>query len=112
MSGYLKINSQKWNLCGSDGLKLFLPRERRDRSIYFQMDWSFVPPEVEVATVAADAPKLRLRLIGFVPGLRDWRDLENLYLGYHEQIDGKELPEARGPDMWIWKPGITEPFRY
>ena len=71
MSGCLQINSQKWNLWGSDGMKLFLPRERRDSSINFQGDWSFVPPEVEAATVPADAPKLRLRLIGWVPGLRD-----------------------------------------
>jgi hypothetical protein len=112
MSRYLQINSQKWKLCGSDGLKLFLPRERRDRCIYFQTDWSFVPPEVEAATVPADAPKLRLRLIGWVPGLRDWRDLENLYLGYSEPIDGKELPDTRGPDIWIWQPGETAPLRF
>lgn len=57
--------------------------------------------------VPADAPKLRLRLIGFVPGLRDWRDLENLFLGWHGQIDGKEPSELRGPDMWIFQPGAT-----
>jgi hypothetical protein len=107
MSGCLQINSQKWNLWGSDGMKLFLPRERRDSSIYFQADWSFVPPGTEVATVPADAPKLRLRLIGHVPGLRDWRDLENLFLGCHEPIDGQELPDTRGPDMWIFQPGAT-----
>jgi hypothetical protein len=113
MSECLQINSQKWNLWGSDGLKLLLPRQRLENSIYFQADWSFVPPEVEVATVPADAPKLRLRLIGFVPGLRDWRDLENLFLGYHDRIDGKELPEdTRGPDMWIWQPGETKPLRF
>src|SRR5665213_3561784 len=99
MIGCLQINSQKWKLFGSDGLKLFLPRQKLDNSIYFQADWSFVPPDVEVATVPADAPKLRLRLIGFVPGLRDWRDLENLFLGYHERIDGNEPSETRGPDM-------------
>jgi hypothetical protein len=112
MSGRLQINSQKWKLSGSEGLKLFLPRTRRDDSIYFQTDWSFVPPEVEVATMPADAPKLRLRLIGFVPGLHDWRDLENLFLGYSEPIDGKELPDTRGPDIWIWPPGETKPLRY
>jgi len=112
MSGCLQINSQKWNLCGSDGLKLFLPRQHRDSCIYFQTDWSFVPPEVEAATVLADAPKMRLRLIGWVPGLRDWRDLENLFLGYHEPVDGKELPETRGPDIWIWPPGETKPLRF
>ena len=112
MSGYLQINSQKWKLCGSDGLKLFLPRERLENSIYFQTDWAFVPPEVDAATVPADAPKLRLRLIGYVPGLRDWRELENLFLGYHERIDGKELPDTRGPDMWIWQPGETAPLRF
>jgi hypothetical protein len=112
MSGFLQINSQKWKLWGSDGLKLFLPRERRDNCIYFQTDWSFVPPEVDTATVAADAPKLRLRLIGWVPGLRDWRDLENLFLGYHEPVDGKELPDTRGPDIWIWPPGETNPLRF
>jgi hypothetical protein len=112
MSGCLQINSQKWNLWGSDGLKLFLPRERRDHSIYFQADWSFVPPEVEAATVSADAPKMRLRLIGWVPGLRDWRNLENLFLGYHEPIDGKELPDTRGPDMWIFQPGATSDPEY
>jgi hypothetical protein len=112
MNGCLQINSQKWKLWGSDGLKLFLPRERRESAIYFQTDWSFVPPEAEAATAPADAPKLRLRLIGFVPGLRDWRDLENLFLGYHEQIDGKESPDTRGPDMWIWPPGETQPLRY
>src|ERR1035437_8412946 len=103
MSGCLQLNSQKWKLWGSDGLKLFLPRERRDSSIYFQTDWYFVPPGVDAVTVPADASKLRLRLIGYVPGLRDWRDLENLFLGYHELIDGKELPEdTRGPAIWIW----------
>jgi hypothetical protein len=107
MSVYLQINSQKWNLWDSDGLKLFLPREKRDNCIYFQTDWSFVPPEVDAATVPADAPKLRLRLIGFVPGLRDWRDLENLFLGYHDRIDSDEPPETRGPDMWIFQPGAT-----
>ncbi len=112
MNGCLQINSQKWNLWGSDGLKLFLPRQRLDNSIYFQTDWSFVPSEVDAATVPADAPKLRLRLIGPVPGLRDWRDLENLFLGYHNQIDGDEPAEARGPDMWIWPPGETNPLRY
>ncbi len=60
----------------------------------------------------ADAPKLRLRLIGFVPGRRDWRDLENLFLGYHEPIDGKELPDTRGPDMWIFQPGATSDPEY
>jgi len=112
MSGCLQINSQKWNLCGSDGLKLFLPRQHRDGSIYFQTEWSFVPPDVDVATASDDAPRLRLRLIGFVPGLRDWRDLENLFLGYHEPVDGKELPDTRGPDIWIWPPGETKPLRF
>ena len=107
MSGCLQINSQKWNLWGSDGLKLFLPRERRSSSIYFEADWSFVPSGVEAATVPAETPRLRLRLIGFVPGLRDWRDLENLFLGYGEPMDGKELPDTRGPDMWIFQPGAT-----
>ena len=112
MSGCLQINSQKWNLRGSDGLKLFLPRERRDNSIYFQADWSFVPPEVEPATVPAAAPALRLRLIGHVPGLRDWRDLENLFLGYHEPMDGQELPDTRGPDLWIFPPGADSDPEY
>ena len=112
MSGCLQINSQKWNLWGSDGMKLFLPRERRDGCIYFQTDWSFIPSEVDAATAPADAPRLRLRLIGFVPGLRDWRDLENLFLGYSEPIDGKELPDTRGPDMWVWPPGETKALRY
>jgi len=112
MSGCLQINSQKWNLSGSDGLKLFLPREHRDQCIYFQTDWSFVPSGLEAATTPADAPKLRLRLIGWVPGLRDWRDLENLFLGYHEPVDGKELPDTRGPDIWIWPPGETDPLRF
>jgi len=107
MSGYLQINSQKWKLWGSDGMKLFLPRERREGCIYFQTDWSFVPPDVDPATVPAEEPKLRLRLIGYVPGLRDWRDLENLFLGYSEPIDAKELPDTRGPDMWIFQPGAT-----
>ena len=112
MSGCLQINSQTWNLAGSDGLKLFLPREHRAGCIYFQTDWSFLPSAVDPATAPSDAPRLRLRLIGFVPGLRDWRDLENLFLGYHEPIDGKELEDARGPDMWIWPPGATAPLRY
>jgi hypothetical protein len=110
MSGQLQINSQKWNLWGSDGMKLFLPRERRDGSIYFQTDWSFIPPEVDATTVPAETPKLRLRLIGWVPGLRDWRDLEDLFLGYSEAVDGKQLPDTRGPDMWIFQPGsISDP---
>ena len=112
MSVCLQINSQKWNLWGSDGLKLFLPRQTLDGAIYFQTDWSFVPPDVDAATMPDDAPNLRLRLIGFVPGLRDWRDLENLYLGCHEQIDSDEPPETRGPDMWIWPPGETKPLRF
>jgi len=112
MSRCLQINSQKWKLWGSDGLKLLLPRQRLENSIYFQADWSFVPPGVEAAAVPADAPKLRLRLIGFVPNLRDWRDLENLFLGCHERIDGKELPDTRGPDMWIWPPGATSDPEY
>jgi hypothetical protein len=113
MSGHLQINAQKWKLWGSDGMKLFLPRLHRDSSIYFQADWSFVPPEVEPATVPAETPKLRLRLIGTVPGLRDWRDLENLFLGYHEPIDGsKELPDTHGPDMWIFQPGATTDPEY
>jgi len=112
MSGCLQINSQKWNLCGSDGLKLFLPRQKLENAIYFQTDWSFVPPGVAAATAPADAPRLRLRLIGYVPGLRDWRDLENLFLGYHEPIDGQELEDTRGPDMWIWPPDGTPPLKY
>jgi len=112
MSGCLQINSQKWKLYGSDGLKLFLPRQHRDGSVYFQTEWSFVAPGGDASTVPADAPRLRLRLIGFVPGLRDWRDLENLFLGYHEPLDGKELPDTRGPDIWIWPPGATEPLRF
>lgn len=113
MSGCLQINEQKWNLCGSDGLKLYLPRQHRDKCIYFQTNWSFVPPDVDAANVPVGAPRLRLRLIGSVPGLRDWRDLENLFLGYHEPIDGgNELPDTCGPDMWIWPPGQTEPLRF
>ncbi len=112
MSGCLKINSQSWKLLGSDGLKLFLPRQRLDNSIYFQTDWSFVPPEVDAATVTTDTPKLRLRLIGFVPNLRDWRDLENKYLAFQEQTDSEDSPVALGPDMWIFQPGETEPLRF
>jgi len=112
MSGCLQINSQKWKLCGSDGLKLFLPRQKLENAIYFQTDWSFVLPDVDAATAPADAPKLRLRLIGYVPGLRDWRDLENLFLGYHEPIDGTEPSETRGPDIWVWPPGETKPLRF
>jgi hypothetical protein len=82
MNGCLQINSQKWNLWGSDGLKLLLPRQHKDGSIYFQTDWSFVPSDVEPATVPAATPKLRLRLIGQLPGLRDWRDVENFFVGY------------------------------
>ena len=107
MSGDLQINAQSWQLWGSEGMKLFLPRQHRDRSVYFQMDWSFVPPAVPVASVAAETPKLRLRLIGMVPGLADWRELENLFLGYGEAIGGKELPDTCGPDMWIFQPGAT-----
>ena len=113
MSGFLQLNSQKWKLCGSDGLKLFLPRQHRERAVYFQTDWSFVPPDVDAATVPADAPRLRLRLIGYVPGLRDWRDLENLFLGYNQEIDGEEPPEeTRGPDIWVWQPGETKPLKF
>ena len=117
MSGCLQINSQKWNLCGSDGLKLFLPRERLYSSIYYQTDWSFVPAGVDAATAPADASRLRLRLIGHVPGLRDWRDLENLFLGYHDRIEDNqnendESSIPRGPDIWIWQPGETKPLRF
>jgi hypothetical protein len=104
---FLQINSQKWKLYNSDGLKLFLPRAKLQNAIYFQMDWSFVPPDVDPATVPAEEPRLRLRLIGSVPDLRDWRDLENLFMGYHENFAQKELPETRGPDMWIFQPGAT-----
>ena len=114
MNGCLQLNSQKWKLCGSDGLKLFLPRQKLYNAIYFQTDWSFVPPE---ADAPADAPKLRLRLIGGVSGLRDWRDLENLFLGYHDRIEDNkdeddESSDARGPDIWIWPPGETTPLRF
>jgi hypothetical protein len=118
MNGCLQLNSQPWKLRGSDGLKLLLPRQHRDGSIYFEANWSFVPPDVDTATLPADAPQLRLRLIGFVPGLRDWRDLENLFLGYHEPVDSKEpadnedAPDTRGPDMWLWLPGETKPMRF
>jgi hypothetical protein len=117
MSGCLQLNSQKWNLWGSDGLKLFLPRQKLENSIYYQTDWSFVPPGVDAATAPADAPRLRLRLIGHVPGLRDWRDLENLFLGYHDRIEdnqneGDEPSIPRGPDIWIWPPGETKPLRF
>jgi len=112
MSGSLQLNSEKWKLCGSDGLKLFLPRQKLESAIYFQTDWSFITPRVDAATVPADAPKLRLRLIGHVPGLRDWRDLENLFLGYHERIDDEEPSETRGPDIWVWQPGETKPLRF
>jgi hypothetical protein len=112
MSGCLQLNSQKWELRGSDGLKLLLPRQRLASSIYFHVEWSFGPPTVDAATVPADEPRLRLRMIGAVPGLRDWRDLENLFLGYHEPPDGKELPDTRGPDIWIWPPGETKALRY
>jgi len=112
MCGCLQINALKWNLWGSEGLKLFLPRERRENCIYFQANWSFVPPDVAAETVPASAPKLRLRLIGFVPNLRDWRNLENLFLGYHERIDSPEAPETRGPNMWIFQPGATTDPEY
>ena len=117
MSGCLQLNSQKWKLCSSDGLKLFLPRQRLESSIYFQTDWSFVPPEVDAETTPADAPRLRLRLIGFVPGLRDWRHLENLFLGYHDRIEDNQNEDnessvPRGPDIWIWPPGETKPLRF
>jgi hypothetical protein len=112
MSASLQINSQKWQLLDSEGMKLFLPRQRLDSAIYFQADWSFFRPEADAVAVPADVPKLRLRLVGFVPGLRDWRDLENLFLGYGEPIDGRELPDARGPDMWLWQPGEAKPVRF
>jgi hypothetical protein len=83
-----------------------------DNSIYFQTDWSFVLPEVDATTVSSETPKLRLRLIGFVPDLRDWRDLENKYLAFKEQTDSEDSPVALGPDMWIWQPGETEPLRF
>ena len=108
----LQLNAQKWTLSGSDGLKLFLPRQHADGSIYFQTEWTFISPEMAATAVPPEAPKLRLRLIGYVPGLRDWRDLENVYLGYREPAEGKQFPDTRGPDMWIWPPGETKPLRY
>jgi len=113
MNGPLQFNSQKWQLQDADGLKLYLPRQHQHGCVYFQANWSFVPSDVEMETAPADVPKLRLRIIGFVPGLRDWRDLESLFLGYHEPIDGsEELPETRGPDIFLWPPGETKPFRH
>ena len=118
MNGCLQLNSQPWKLQGSNGLKLLPPRQDRDDSIYFEANWSFIPPDVEVVPLPPVAPQLRLRLNGCVPGLRDWRDLENLFLGYHEPIDGKEpaasdkSPDTRGPDMWLWLPGETKALRY
>jgi hypothetical protein len=112
MNDYLQFNSQKWKLWDSHGMKLFLPRTKLDNAIYFQADWSFVPPEVDAETLPLDAPRVRLRLIGFVPGLRDWRDLEKLFLGYHDPVDGSEPSETRGPDMWIFQPGETSDPEY
>jgi hypothetical protein len=112
MSDCLQFNSQKWKLCGTDGLKLLLPRVKLESAIYFQADWSFVPIEADAEALPADAPKVRLRLIGFVPGLRDWRDLENLYLGYHNPVDGGEPAEIHGPDMWLFQPGATSDPEY
>ena len=120
MSGCLQINSQSWTLCGSDGMKLFLPREHRAGCIYFQANWSFVPAAVAATppspaappSPTAAPPPLRLQIIGCVPGLSDWRDLENLFLGYHEPPDGKQLEDTRGPDLWIWPPGETKPLRF
>jgi hypothetical protein len=112
MNGCLQINSQKWNLWGSEGMKLLLPRQHKEGCIYFQTDWSFVPSDVEPATVPAEVPKLRLRLIGLAPGLREWRDLENLFIGYSEPVDDSEPSDLRGPDMWIFKPGATTDPEY
>ena len=107
MSTSLQLNSQKWQLAGCDGLRLFLPRLHSEQSIYYHTEWSFAPAEANAAS-----PKLRLKIIGRVPGLRDWRALENLYLGYHDRLGEKEVEEARGPDMWLWLPGETKPFRF
>jgi hypothetical protein len=110
MSGLLQFNSQKWKLVRSDGLKLFLPRQHKDRSVYYQTEWFFVAPEAEA--LPADAPKMRLRLIGYVPGLRDWRDLENLYLGFNGEFEDEEAEPTRGPDLFLWQPGETLPLKY
>ena len=109
MSSCLQINSQTWNLWRSEGLKLLLPRIEPQNSIYFQTDWSFVPAEVDPATVPVETPKLRVRLIGNIPELKDWRDLENLRLGFFEDLDEDEEEDQpdplRGPDIWIFQPG-------
>lgn len=112
MNASLQIQSREWSLWESDGLKLFLPRVHRDECIYFQTDWSFVPSGIKEAAVTADTPKLRIRLIGYVPSLRDWRDLENQFLGFHEPIDATEETDNLGPDMWIWQPGEPEPLGF
>ena len=116
MSSCLQLNSQTWELREASGLKLFLPRQHRDGSIYFQANWSFVPTELSTqlpaTSVPGDESKLRLQIIGWVPGLRDWRDLENLFVGYGEALTGKQIPDTHGPDIWVWLPGQHLPLRF
>lgn len=112
MSGCLQLNSQIWELREASGLKLFLPRQHRNDSIYFQANWSFVPTQLPAATVPGEESKLRLQIIGWVPGLRDWRDLENLFVGYGEALTGKQIPDTRGPNIWVWLPGQHLPLRF
>jgi hypothetical protein len=55
--------------------------------------------------VPADAPKLRLRLIGWVPGLRDWRELAVEQFGPSTLIDPDHSTGKHKPNEGISETG-------
>src|SRR2546421_2316263 len=109
MDGMLDFCGQKWKPQKDGDLTLFLPRKARGE-LYFDCNFSFVPPWLEDEDYDSEHRTLNVDVRGYIPPVDDWQALAGVELETREAIElpgGTMVPGMEGPAIKIWSSGGT-----
>ena len=105
----LDFCGQKWKPQKDGDLTLFLPRKARGE-LYFDCNFSFVPPWLEDEDYDSEHRTLNVDVRGYIPPVDDWQALAGVELETREAIElpgGTMVPGMEGPAIKIWSSGGT-----